>query len=536
MFKEYISDEDMINMAAVVAMSIDAESYEKGKGYYDRGRVEWAKLFGPRIFSVVNDGKRNTVIIHLDDFSQSTCACVKRQFCEHIAAVFLHYYEPWLALKRGLSSAAYLTATKKAFINSLSPQSEDKGLDFPVREGPVERWYEYFEREYNKLEDAMNRRFQPYAGRIFDGYLCLNMRFKEFIDAVSAHSDKWPITNKNLYCFHSILFFMTRLEKSVENVDSFFLGDYQTEGIASNFNQALGLVMFAKRCGECRPFFHKAAELVRENFLLEKDQLFAWIHVYRVICANLLDGQGLESETACLEGLMKGLNENENRQGYYFAALGLAGLKMLANRSDDALAILQGLEKKNIEDMSFYLRQLTTAKKWQELLVWLRWLDKEIKKATPSLLECACNCCILATKNSRAGEEFMDLVKSWLPRSYDFYAGYLLDTDLYREWVELNMYCRGYDWQSVNKGALRRLESQDPSALIPLYHQWAARLIEKKNRKSYREAIELLKKLRSLYNKQKMRKEWETFISRLASYYSRMRAFQEELQKGKLIS
>ena len=95
MFKEYISDENMIDMAAEVARSMDPELYELGKNHYDCGRVEWTKLFGPRIYSVVDDGKKNTVILHIDDFSKSTCACVKKHFCEHIAAVFLHYYEPW---------------------------------------------------------------------------------------------------------------------------------------------------------------------------------------------------------------------------------------------------------------------------------------------------------------------------------------------------------------------------------------------------------------------------------------------------------
>lgn len=40
MFKEYISDENMINMAAGVVESMDPELYEKGKEYYDCGRVE----------------------------------------------------------------------------------------------------------------------------------------------------------------------------------------------------------------------------------------------------------------------------------------------------------------------------------------------------------------------------------------------------------------------------------------------------------------------------------------------------------------
>lgn len=98
------------------------------------------------------------------------------------------------------------------------------------------------------------------------------------------------------------------------------------------------------------------------------------------------------------------------------------------------------------------------------------------------------------------------------------------------------MSCLGRMETGIDRGDLRYLESLDPAVLIPLYHQWAARLIEEKGRKSYQEAVRLLKKLRNIYRKQKRKREWETFISRLASYYPRLRAFQEELRKGKLIS
>ncbi|NLI13122.1 SWIM zinc finger family protein [Pelotomaculum propionicicum] len=533
MFKEYISDENMINMAAEVARSMDPELYEKGKNYYNCGRVDWAKLFGPRIYSVVDDGKKNTVIIHINDFSKSTCTCVKKHFCEHIAAVFLHYYEPWLMSNEILSNINSTLGKKTS--NENSPlQLKNQVLDIPVtEEGPVERWYEYFEREYGRLKETPKKYYQQYMEYQLDELYYSDRQFYNFIATVSVHSNNWPSLNRNLYRLHSILFFMTRLEKSTDNVSLSYMGSYQIERIEEDFMEALDSVMSVKRREKFRSFFQKAVELVRENFLREKEQLFAWIYIYRLICDTFLDSQGVVSETACLEELMRGLKENQ--QGYYYAALGLACLKMSAHRSDDALAVLQKLKEKRFEDMFFYLQNLAGAKEWEKLLVWLRWLDNEIKAANPVFLEGVCDYCILAAKNSQAGDEFIKLVKSWLPRSFDSYAGYLLAAGLFREWVELNI-SYGIYWQSINKGALRHLESREPAVLIPLYHQWAARLIEEKNRRSYREAVRLLKKLRGLYNKQKMGKEWNTFIARLASRYPRMRAFQEELRKGKLIS
>ncbi|MBP7331467.1 MAG: hypothetical protein BWY65_00577 [Firmicutes bacterium ADurb.Bin373] len=533
MFKEYISDENMIDMAAEVARSMDPELYELGKNHYYCGRVEWTKLFGPRIYSVVDDGKKNTVILHIDDFSKSTCACVKKHFCEHIAAVFLHYYEPW-KLSNGSLANKNLAPGKKRSKENPPPQIKNQVLDIPVTEGgPVECWHEYFEREYVQLQETTKHSLR-YTNYQLDELSYSTLQFNDFIGNVFAHSDNWSSFNRKLYLLHSILFFMARLEKSVGDVDLSYLCIYQIENIEDNFMETLDSVMSVKRREKCRPFFRKAVELVRENLLREKKQMFDWINIYRLMCATLLDSQGVESETSCLEEIMKKLKKS--RQGYYFAALGLAGLKMLLQRNDDALAILQKIKKKNIEDMFFYLQNLAGGKEWGDLLVWLHWLDDEIKAAGPVFLEGVCDYCILAAKNSQASEEFIKLVKSWLPRSFDSYADYLMTAGLFREWVELHISYWTYDWRNVDKGALRHLESRDPAVLMPLYHQWAARLIEEKNRKSYSEAVRLLKKLRSLYNRQKMGKEWNAFISRLASRYPRMRAFQEELRKGKLIS
>ncbi|MHB8986249.1 MAG: SWIM zinc finger family protein [Eubacteriales bacterium] len=96
MYKDKISDESFISMAAQAADCMDPELYEKGREF--SRRVTWAKSYGQRIYSAVSDGKIHTVILHIDDFAKSTCTCGKKPLCEHIAAVFFHYYDPWLQL------------------------------------------------------------------------------------------------------------------------------------------------------------------------------------------------------------------------------------------------------------------------------------------------------------------------------------------------------------------------------------------------------------------------------------------------------
>jgi uncharacterized Zn finger protein len=83
---------------------------------------------------------------------------------------------------------------------------------------------------------------------------------------------------------------------------------------------------------------------------------------------------------------------------------------------------------------------------------------------------------------------------------------------------------------------LHLLEKEDLKLLLPLYHQAVERCILEKNRTSYKDAVKLLKKLKTYYKRLKQQQRWEQYIVRLAAQYTRLRAFQEELRKGKVIS
>ncbi len=522
MFKDKITDESIESMAAQAVVCIDPELYEKGRDYFQRKRITWTKSFGPRIYSAVNDGKTHTVIIHLDDFKKSTCTCEKKQLCEHIAAVFFHYCEPWL-------KANGILFNEVSHIPVMNPEP-----CVPVMEGPVELWYEYFEFEYARVREAKKRSFQ--SSDYFMGEFSFSVRlFDDFTSGISAHNNNWPAFNKALLRFHSNLFFMARLEKQVKGNKSSYIDNYQIGQIEDGFLKDYSLLLSGKQQEIYQPFFRKAVEVVHEHLFQEETLLYDWLFIYRIMCVNYFGGLDCwKNETIILEEYMK--ESGKNQQACYYAALGLASVNLAAHRNDAALAVLKELKIKRIEDMLFYLLYLIKAKQWDQLLVWLRWLTPEIRTAMPVVFEDICGCCLQASEKSSAKEEFINLVRSWLPRSFNAYARYLLEAGLFREWAELTMSYRGYTWESIDKSVLRHLESRDPAALIPLYHQWAARLIEEKNRKAYQGAVRLLKKLRTIYNRQKMAKEWNTFIFRLAARYPRMRALHEELRKGKLIS
>jgi hypothetical protein len=175
---------------------------------------------------------------------------------------------------------------KKASSLKPPPRLNNQALIVPVtEEGPAERWHEYFEREYDRLVVATEKDFRQCVEYQLDEMCYPAMKFKDFITAVSVHSNNWPSFNRYLYRLHGILFFMTRLEKSVEKESFSFMGGYLMDKIEGDFMYALDSVMSIKRREKYRPFLRKAVELVRENFLLEKKSFLPG-SIYTAICAS----------------------------------------------------------------------------------------------------------------------------------------------------------------------------------------------------------------------------------------------------------
>jgi hypothetical protein len=121
-----------------------------------------------------------------------------------------------------------------------------------------------------------------------------------------------------------------------------------------------------------------------------------------------------------------------------------------------------------------------------------------------------------------------------LPYSYAAYDAFLFETGDYLRWCELQAYI-GVDLAWIGKDRINVVAASSPETLVILYHQSIQQQIDLKNRQSYREAVRQLKKLRTLYKKLKRLPEWDEFFELLVDKTKRLRAFQEECQRGKLI-
>jgi hypothetical protein len=121
-----------------------------------------------------------------------------------------------------------------------------------------------------------------------------------------------------------------------------------------------------------------------------------------------------------------------------------------------------------------------------------------------------------------------------LPYSFADYEYMLFERGQYDRWGELHEYV-GLNYFDLPKDRVKIVEKAQPEVLMGMLHQLAQREIDQKNRHSYKQAVRHLKKLRTLYKKLKRTDDWDYFFEQLLERTKRLRAFQEECRRSKLI-
>ena len=168
------------------------------------------------------------------------------------------------------------------------------------------------------------------------------------------------------------------------------------------------------------------------------------------------------------------------------------------------------------------------------MMKWLRWLLPSLPRARQEEFHRVCVYWTEAARETGAHDEWIQAIRALLPRSYPYYTEYLMKHGRYREWVDLQLAGR-VPIENLYTSEFKLIRDAEPALMLPLYHQSVERLIAMKNRNSYMEAVRLLKKLRSCYKDLEQVERWNDYVERLIEKYARLRALQEELEKGKLL-
>jgi uncharacterized Zn finger protein len=528
MLKLQIPKNRMSYLMKQVQQHYEAAILERGWNYYHKGQVMNAQLQGTTIEALVKGTKAYEVRIDLEHFPNSECSCPYEGLCKHIAAAFFYLYAPYGRPEMLLQQLKHAILTRRKTKGSLSTASEKKAAApaQPLEHELPQEWNRFFDGKFHGFSISHQHSIETF--------------YESALATLPAYAEGWKSSLKKLYRLHILLFIMRKIEQFYQDTKSSYLSYYHESGCkAAAVNSEEKLVQALsdidpKSAFESDPAHWRATlAMLGEMSLHGKDSPINWLFVYRLFWWHITGKPDWnKQEKQRLEMLLSKKDLLNRRRD--ILTIARAHFDVMEGNTDAAFKRLNTLHTKNAADFFIYLKHYEQLENWEEMLVWLRWLLPAIPKSTHEDFRTFCQYWMDAAKHLDSDGEWVQVMESLLPRSYYYYTAYLLQSRRYKQWIDLQLANR-ISPLSLYALELRTIEEQDPSLLLPLYHQAAERAILEKNRASYKTAVRLLKKLNSYYKLLKQDDRWEQYIYRLSDKFSRLRAFQEELKKGKWI-
>ena len=114
------------------------------------------------------------------------------------------------------------------------------------------------------------------------------------------------------------------------------------------------------------------------------------------------------------------------------------------------------------------------------------------------------------------------------------FSMYLLKNKRYEEWAALHQ-LHPSSISYLETCGLREVIEEAPQATLPLYHFYALEEVNQKSRLNYKQAVRIWKMMKSAAKKSGKQGFWSDYIQSVSEQFKRLRALQEELEKGNLL-
>lgn len=503
---------------------------ERGWEYYHRGLVENVTLVQGYILQADVRGKAVCrVRLDLEQFERSECECSYEGYCKHMAALIFSAYSvhsrPELLLMQ-LKQA--IMARRKARASLKADKAADQAVTTLLPELPPKEWCRFFEQRFHGYSLSNQHSVEQFNQAVWE--------------TLGDTAKDWPQALEALYQLHLTLYVLDKIEQFHLENQSSYLSYYIENGCKivagscwDQLRQFAGEAGLLQEAASQFPQHWKdTLDIVGGFITRHRTGPVQWPDVYRYLWWRLFYGAGSNPEETEAKELLrlKQLSAVQTvpraKDG---ALLAIALFDIMKGRDQEAMQRLSELHTRHFSDFYVILEQLSEEGAWNRVLVWLRWLLPILSKCKQEEFNAGCSYWVEAVKHQPSDEEWIRVMLSLLPRSYYYYTDYLMQTERYRQWVDLQL-TTGVTPANLYTAELKVVEAHNPALLLPLYHQSVERAIAEKNRDSYKLAIRHMKKLNDLYRQLGRPELWSDYLDRLNMKYARLRAFKEELAKG----
>lgn len=511
----------------------DIVSVQRGLLLYTQNMVYGKKETNEIISATVQDVVPCQVTLDLTFPKNSSCSCKRQTICRHQLAVFFSSYSSIGSVSDWIRDWKHSSHSSNNHVIQLQKAKELLQSE-PKIEHTYDGWKHYLEEMFKKqIIYSLQQPSYTFAQK-WDQYLH-RVKAKMPIEA------EWRLLYLFITYFHTFQMTLRCLNDSEISHNTRHYLEKEVHELVDNI-----LHIMEQLTSISRPFSFDEYYLgIRHDmkFLLEECGSFsdAALNIYRSIWSNLLKEKAWRKEEFAevydhLQTLPPSTEKATVSDSYLIATIHLA---LLIGHEDQVNKLLPEMHPKDIPLISYWIRYEDEKKvaPFIEFIIkdGLKFFDYASnyyrrKEFVQYFLPHVKKYCI----NNRKLDTFEKYCEAYLPYSFVYFSNYLLDASKYKKWVELYLYSK-IELDYISADEIKIVQQHDPSLLLPLFTSIVNEKIENKNRQSYRAAIRYLKKIRTIYKKMKKLDQWERYIDKIQTSHKRLRAFQEELKRGKLI-
>ncbi|UKS24993.1 SWIM zinc finger family protein [Paenibacillus sp. HWE-109] len=504
----------------------DSTILERGWKYYRDGVVRAIETEGASVIKARVSGSRSYKV-HLDlkAFSKSTCSCPYGATCKHMAAVLFKVAEQEGYDPKELRNPKQ-TSSKTQFEFDLSSK---KAVKLPKETDSCEAWVAYFEKQYAN-------------SKIYNAFSLEELYMRAW-GQLNKLADDWEPAIRGIYDIQVNLYLMKLCDALMQSksgmYDFFYNAEYFFAKIAKHSRERLHTALWEINVEKAQTKYpghlkeigaYLAGFMDAEAFNSQRK----WYDLYKLLWSELLNEKSLVTDELTRLRSIVAARRRES-YGHEAAVMALAHFDMMSEEDENAWErVTQECLSIVPSDWFGYLNIFLQEEQGERLLKWLRWLGPEVQKNAAHYASDYLFFWQEASRYMDVEDEYRQAMVTLLPASYRDYSSFLFQKKEYKTWADLCLLLNLTPLQ-ISAGELQLVEKADPRLILPIYHYAAEECIQAKNRDAYREAVKLLKKLAAAYKKLKQTSRFEAYIQYLVQEYSRYRAFQEELQKGKLL-
>ncbi|TNJ62863.1 SWIM zinc finger family protein [Paenibacillus hemerocallicola] len=537
MLKTQITREELDRLGEEIRRHFELHTVERGLEFQQKGYVYNTEVLpGRAIVSKVQGGEVYDVKLDLDFFGLSECSCPYEGCCEHMAAVFFYafsvYARPDAFVKdwkmRQEEPRIAGKSSKLHRQTALLPSAQPASVSLKENATP-EEWLAHIQHEFT----AFSERHNQWKYDIEEYYSAA-------LQTAIRPSTWWLPGTKKLLTVLGLLYALQKLEQDYDaggqGASPRLLNYKETVETLERRLEETADEIDAEEAARRWPDHLRSLGTFVSKAITAKPAVpyVRWMDVYRLLWTRLLRQEAwMEQETARVEGMIAGsayMTESE-RDDWQKAR---AHFDVMSGHDKEAWLRLGQAASFHPAEGLFYANEFRRTEQWERLWLWLQWLLPQCRKADRDLFQKLCSYAAEASKPLGREEEWARALVSMLPASYYVYTEFLIKSGRFRDWADYHL-AENVAVFELYPSDLRAAEAHDPTLVFPLYHQSIERCILQKNRTAYKEAIRLMKKLAALYAQAGQPDRYELFLRKLSQQYSRLRAFREELTKGKLL-